>query len=163
MAGGGGAPTPSKGGKKSVDFNINLVPCIDLLSVLVSFLLITAVWTQLSRINTESVLPKASSKPDQQKEEEKKLLILLTPDGINVGYSGSPPTFIRGDGTNGMFKELLTKMDELKKTAVPDQKVIVAAEDKVPYKHLIATMDTVLNAGLTGISVGDAKTVKDQM
>ena len=80
---GGGSPTPSKGGKKNVDFTVNLVPTIDLLSVLIAFLLITAVWTQLARINAQQVLPKTSDKPQEQTEEkkEKKLLILIDPRG----------------------------------------------------------------------------------
>ena len=49
---GGAAPTPSgKGGKKPLDAAINLVPFIDLLSCCISFLLITAVWTQLARMD----------------------------------------------------------------------------------------------------------------
>jgi len=49
---GGAAPTPSgKGGKKPLDASINLVPFIDLLSCCISFLLITAVWTQLARMD----------------------------------------------------------------------------------------------------------------
>ena len=68
---GGGSPTPSKGGKKNVDFTVNLVPTIDLLSVLIAFLLITAVWTQLARINAQQVLPKTSDKPQEQTEEKK--------------------------------------------------------------------------------------------
>jgi biopolymer transport protein ExbD len=43
---GGGAPQPTSGsGKKSVDFQLNMIPFIDLLSVLISFLLMTFVWT----------------------------------------------------------------------------------------------------------------------
>ena len=50
MAGGGGAPPPSGGGgKKAIDFDINLVPFIDLMSAMISFLLITAVWTQVAK------------------------------------------------------------------------------------------------------------------
>jgi biopolymer transport protein ExbD len=51
---GGGAPQPtSAGGKKSVDFQINLIPMIDLLSVLISFLLMTFVWTQIVKIDVK--------------------------------------------------------------------------------------------------------------
>ena len=51
----GAAPTPTgAGGRKGVDYDLNLIPFIDLFSVLVSFLLITAVWTQIARINVEN-------------------------------------------------------------------------------------------------------------
>ena len=40
-----------KSGKKSLNAELNLVPYIDLLTCMVAFLLITAVWTQLARLN----------------------------------------------------------------------------------------------------------------
>ena len=42
--------TGGKGGKKSVNADLNLVPYIDLLTCMVAFLLITAVWSQLARL-----------------------------------------------------------------------------------------------------------------
>jgi biopolymer transport protein ExbD len=39
-----------KSGKKSVNADLNLVPYIDLLTCMVAFLLITAVWSQLARL-----------------------------------------------------------------------------------------------------------------
>ena len=41
----------SSGGKgRDINTELNLVPVIDLMSVLITFLLITAVWTQVSMI-----------------------------------------------------------------------------------------------------------------
>ena len=42
--------TGGKSGKKSLNAELNLVPYIDLLTCMVAFLLITAVWTQLARL-----------------------------------------------------------------------------------------------------------------
>ena len=51
----GAAPTPSgHGGKKALDAELNLVPFIDLLSCCISFLLITAVWTQIAGLQVAS-------------------------------------------------------------------------------------------------------------
>src|SRR2546430_3537368 len=50
-----GAHHPAaKGGKKLLDAEINLVPFIDLLSCCISFLLITAVWTQIAGLQVAS-------------------------------------------------------------------------------------------------------------
>src|SRR3954466_3769028 len=46
-------PMPSSGGRKSLDAEINLVPFIDLLSVCICFLLMTAVWVQLSTVQVK--------------------------------------------------------------------------------------------------------------
>src|SRR4051812_33001385 len=45
-----------KRGTRQTNMNLNLVPFIDLMSVLISFLLITAVWTQVSMIQIGSSL-----------------------------------------------------------------------------------------------------------
>src|SRR5262249_33183588 len=50
MAGASPQEHTGKGGKKPLNAELNLVPFIDLLSCCISFLLITAVWTQLDRI-----------------------------------------------------------------------------------------------------------------
>ena len=39
-----------KGPKKALDATINLVPFIDLMAVTISFLIMTAVWTQIGRL-----------------------------------------------------------------------------------------------------------------
>jgi biopolymer transport protein ExbD len=163
---GGGAPTPSKGGKKSVDFVVNLVPTIDLLSVLISFLLITAVWVELARIDTSNVVSKASDRPRQSTEDAPPLKILLTTDGLMVRFHGKPATTIpMGDGLLDRFRVALTdKMKELTKdqeklaTLMAEQKVIVAAKDEVVYSLLIEAMDVCLDVGLTKLSVADPST-----
>ena len=67
--GGGG------GKRKSLDSEINMIPMIDLLMVTISFLLITAVWTQLARINADAQVP-GPPRPDveQEKVEPEKQL-----------------------------------------------------------------------------------------
>jgi len=49
--GGVSVDSGGKGGRRSLDSEINMIPMIDLLMVTISFLLITAVWTHMSRIN----------------------------------------------------------------------------------------------------------------
>lgn len=44
-------------GKRSLNSEIPLIPFIDFLLCLVSFLLITAVWTQMARINADARVP----------------------------------------------------------------------------------------------------------
>ncbi|MFL5272425.1 MAG: biopolymer transporter ExbD, partial [Anaeromyxobacteraceae bacterium] len=54
----GGTALPESGGKRrrrSLDATVNVVPAIDLLSCCISFLLFTAVWTQISRLPTTPV------------------------------------------------------------------------------------------------------------
>jgi len=55
MAGGGGLPAAS-GRRKSLDAEINLVPFIDLLSMCICFLLMTAIWVELGSIPIKQIL-----------------------------------------------------------------------------------------------------------
>src|SRR5690606_35036547 len=41
---------PQKGSTKPLDVNINVIPIIELLAVIISFLLLPAVWTQVGRL-----------------------------------------------------------------------------------------------------------------
>src|SRR5262245_5888369 len=88
---GGGAPQPqAKGGKKSLDADLNLVPFIDLLCCCIAFLLITAVWTQMARIDVSQKGQSQAAKEEQQEEKEppKKLVVVLTKDGYILTDGG---------------------------------------------------------------------------
>ncbi len=69
VGGGGGK------GKRSLDSEINMIPFIDLLMVTISFLLITAVWSHMARINADAQVP-GPPRPDveQEKTEPEKVL-----------------------------------------------------------------------------------------
>src|SRR5512142_3439450 len=76
--GGGGMPEEGGGGKKkkkSLDAVINVVPAIDLLSCLITFLLYTAVWTQISRLQVQQF---GSGAPEPaQAEQQKQMIVTL--------------------------------------------------------------------------------------
>jgi biopolymer transport protein ExbD len=46
--------TAAKGGRRSLDAGINIVPYIDMLMTLMIFLMVTAVWTRVSSLDTAS-------------------------------------------------------------------------------------------------------------
>jgi biopolymer transport protein ExbD len=53
----GGGADAGKSGRRSLDSEINMIPMIDLLMVTISFLLITAVWTHMSRVDASAKVP----------------------------------------------------------------------------------------------------------
>jgi hypothetical protein len=50
-------------GRRSLDSELNMIPMIDLLMVTISFLLITAVWTNMARMNADAVVPGTAGAP----------------------------------------------------------------------------------------------------
>jgi len=64
--GGGG-----HGGRRSVNQELPLIPFIDFLLCLVMFLLVTAVWSQMARLNADAQVP-GPPNPEKDIEEQKK-------------------------------------------------------------------------------------------
>lgn len=63
-----------KGPRRTLDSEINMIPMIDLLMVTISFLLITAVWTHMARINADAQVPGPPREVEQDKVEPEKQL-----------------------------------------------------------------------------------------
>ena len=82
--GGGG-----KGGKRSVDQEINMVPFIDLLMVTISFLLVSAVWSSMARLNANAQVPSSQKKSDTEKKPKEK-----EPAVLHVRVSDKEKKFI---------------------------------------------------------------------
>jgi biopolymer transport protein ExbD len=59
------------GGKRPTNHEIPLIPFIDFLLCLVAFLLVTAVWSQMARINADARVP-GPPQPDEPKDPPKE-------------------------------------------------------------------------------------------
>src|SRR5881275_820281 len=83
----GASPHPAvHGGKKALDAELNLVPFIDLLSCCISFLLITAVWTQIAGLQVSS----SGGPPEPQtKQETIDVRLLLSDKGYQLTMAGA--------------------------------------------------------------------------
>ncbi|MCO4764276.1 MAG: biopolymer transporter ExbD [Myxococcales bacterium] len=161
------------GASNVADANLNVVPFIDLLICLICFLVVSAVWTSLSRIDVDQALPKSS--PNAAKtppNQPPTIQVAITDAGFSVNVHKGPealrvPKTVASLGTmrrcvDGSSKPdckteqvqrydhegLRTELGRL--VAMEDvgtkAKVMVAAGDDVPYQHLIATLDSVLHS-----------------
>ncbi|MET0790362.1 MAG: biopolymer transporter ExbD, partial [Polyangiaceae bacterium] len=62
------------GGKRATNHEIPLIPFIDFLLCLVAFLLVTAVWSQMARINADARVPgPPKDEPPEEQKKEKQL------------------------------------------------------------------------------------------
>lgn len=70
----------SKGSRRTVDQEVNMVPFIDLLMVTVSFLLVTAVWTNMARIPASAKMPSEKGQT-QVKDDPPAMRVKVLADG----------------------------------------------------------------------------------
>jgi biopolymer transport protein ExbD len=151
--------TSNKGGKKPLDAAINLVPFIDLMSVTISFLIMTAVWTQIGRLQVSN--SGGPSDPNKEEEQTKTvpLILLLTEKELRLTAGGSafdPIPIVRDAKGKIDLNKLVTKIKELK-VQLPDQSAItLQTEDTVRYEDLVRVIDECIGAGLPNVSVSAA-------
>jgi biopolymer transport protein ExbD len=163
--GGGGMPEEGGGGKrkkKSLDAVINVVPAIDLLSCCITFLLYTAVWTQISRLQVQQL---GTGAPEPTiAEPQKTLLVTLAMGerGFNLSTSAGStvdiPTLGRDPEGRIRFdlKGLGERLKQLKGDYPDTSAITVQAEDTVSYGDLVQVIDAAVGAGLVAVSVSGA-------
>ncbi len=164
--GGGG------GKRKSLDSDVNMIPFIDLLLVTIAFLLITAVWSHMARLNADAQVP-GPPRPDveQEKVEPEKQLhiemrstekfVLIWKQGGTTVNSIDVP---RPPDTKAMTKEGpvdIVRYPELAEKIATEWKAngqhqantdkkldqaILHTDNKTEYKFIIAVIDAVYQA-----------------
>jgi biopolymer transport protein ExbD len=153
MAGGMMLPG-GKGGRKPLDAALNLVPFIDLLSCCISFLLITAVWTQLSRINVNQKGQGQAGEKTEDTPPELKLVVVVDESGYRIS-AGADIVPLPKKGTEYDYAGLGQKLAEIKKDHQDKSDITIASDDAVKYDFIVKTMDQALSAGFHDVSLVD--------
>ncbi|WP_146651176.1 ExbD/TolR family protein [Labilithrix luteola] len=158
--GGGG-----KGGRKSLDSEINMIPFIDLLMVTISFLLITAVWSHMARINADAQVPGPPREVEPDKVEPEKQLhvemrspdkfVLIWKQGGTVVSTVDVPRkdnlVVRGGAKSIKYPELAQKIEQEWKSVgghrdASDKKfdqAVLHTDNETPYVYLIGVIDAI--------------------
>jgi biopolymer transport protein ExbD len=145
------------GGKKSVDHSIPLVPFIDLLLCCVMFLLVTAVWNQLARINANQQQPGQPQMDTPPPEEPQiKLILQVQNAGYVLATTAGDQTTIPKNGDAYDLEELIKKLKERRELEPNRKDITVAPEDGVRYEDVVTAMDTVVGEGYEAMSLSDA-------
>lgn len=157
----------AKGGRKQLDSEINMIPMIDLLMVTISFLLITAVWVQSSRLESNAQVPGPSTAPPCEdgpdgckparrlhvQTNDPSKFVLVWKEGSTVISSTEVPRerSAKVGGHQVAFPSLATRIAEEWRAAGQhrdasdkrfDQAVVHTAND-MPYGEIVAVMDAV--------------------
>jgi biopolymer transport protein ExbD len=134
--------------KKPLHADLNLVPYIDLLTCMVAFLLITAVWTQLARLEV-------------QQKGQGELGAPALPDAVRIAvavHDGGFNLIVKDDQKPLPFDyaRLEGELRALKRLYPDKPDVEIISEDAVRFDILVKTMDAVMTAGFPAVSLLDA-------
>jgi biopolymer transport protein TolR len=161
--GGGGMPEQGGGSgkrkKKALDATINVVPAIDLLSCCITFLLYTAVWTQISRLQVQQLGTGAPEPPAGEVQKTLLVTLAMGERGFNLatsaGTSVDIPTLGRDPDGKIRFdlKGLAERLKRLKGDYPDAASITVQAEDTVSYGDLVQVIDAAVGAGLVAVTV----------
>jgi biopolymer transport protein ExbD len=144
-----------KSGKRSTNVDLNLVPIIDLMSVCIIFLLITAVWTQVSMIQIgSSIYGKKNSdeKSEPPPQVEVPFRLDVQRDGYRVLIGRNTMSFPKVGGEYDQDK-LTLELKKIKELYPEKSDAVITVLDELPYETLIKGMDALLVAGFPEISV----------
>ncbi len=146
----------SKGRRGKVNVELNLVPFIDLMSVLITFLLITAVWTQVSMIQIGSSLYGKKMEDQKPTENPPHADIVLKLEVKSQGYLltvGKQMITLPSKGGEYDDIGLNAQLQKVKQLYPEKMDAVVAVSDELEYNLLIRAMDQFLIAGFPAISV----------
>lgn len=147
-----------KHAKKHLDFELNLIPFIDLLSTCICFLLITAVWIQIGSMNVKQAV---GGQPANETEKKPMMWAYVGQDGsisVDIQNTNQISDKIKKsklEGKDGKLDlETISKFATELRTLEPNLRtVLIQPKQSTTYEDIVDLMDTVKKAGLTDLGV----------
>lgn len=132
----------------SMNFELNLVPMIDLLSVCICFLLLTAVWTQTATLQVDAgtranTARKSSQTTSAKNELEVVIRISNKGEWVVLQKSGKSFLFGRNELKDGSF---LASVQEA-------QFVTIAPQHGVAVQDVVTTIDVLKSAKIPKVQI----------
>lgn len=157
------AQTIGTGDPRSLDVELNIVPFIDLMSCLVAFLLVAAVWIQIARLEVQPAGRARDAPPCLDGAcDEPRLSVLLDADAIWVGVSRVNDFQRIPRGAAGYdWPQLEAALRQHKASAFFDHTAAIevaansTAAHPIDYQALIAAMDIAVQAGFVDVGLTD--------
>ncbi len=140
--------SPAAGGRKPMGVDLNVVPFIDFLSCLIAFLMLGAVWTQLSAIDVEQSLSPPNP-IDDPNPPAPPLTLHVEAAGVWVGHTvedGVLVPMIAGAQDWRRVSEVIGRAPDGDTDAA---QVVLNTDDGVPYEQMVAALDLTREHGYT--------------
>jgi biopolymer transport protein ExbD len=149
----------SGGRRRSLDSEINMIPMIDLLMVTISFLLITAVWSQMSRVNADAAVPGQKEPPSDPppKPETQLHVTMQSPEKFVLAWRQGNATvdsieLPRKEGATGLrFPELADRIEKEWKSRgqhtnpadAAFDRAVLHTDNTTPFRDIVGVMDAI--------------------
>jgi biopolymer transport protein ExbD len=142
------------GGRRSVDQEINMIPFIDLLMVTVSFLLITAVWSSMARLETHAAVPSTVGKIPMKDEPtvlqvraKEGRFVLEWQTGTKVEDIATVPMIATADGRYPELEDAVKKAYAVGQSVHHLQGDVVSSEKNLEWNSAVVHVDARLPLG----------------
>jgi biopolymer transport protein ExbD len=155
-----GAAIGTESGGRAVNVELNIIPFIDLMSCLTAFLLVTAVWVNIAKLDVKT----AGRARDQvaTPPEDPELSVLIEADRIWVGVSRVDDfqeiPKVAGGYDWPKFEEVL-KTQKASAFFVDKTNIQIAAESTsaqpVSYQQIVQAMDVAVKVGFADVGLSD--------
>lgn len=155
-----GGSSFGSGRKRSLDAEINLVPFIDLLSMCICFLLMTAVWTQLGSVQVKQANGTDAAKTDIQKTVDMDMKYTSAHEAVvTMKKAGKVSRTIKVTGNTdseigtSLNAQLQNIKNELTREGLKVSSVFLTAHEGVDYGSLVSVMDVFRKNEMSNIGV----------
>ena len=118
---------------------INLIPFIDVLLVILIFLMLTTTYSKFTEL--QLTLPVADA--DQQRDHPKEVIVAVAADGRYA---------VNKSGVEGRSVDALAPVLREAAKASPDSVVIISADATAPHQAVVTVMEAARRVGLTQIT-----------
>ncbi len=142
-------------GRKKVDSELNLIPFIDLLSVCILFLLMTAVWVQISKMSAfsqpsgETTIAHSEISSVSKGKEDRDFEIFVKPGEVQVVEDGKSLANFKPQELEQKFLELKPRFDRIQ-----NPKISLRAADDTIYEEVVLVLDHLFSMKLTNVTIG---------
>ena len=142
-------------GKRTLVTDVNLIPFIDLLSVCICFLLITAVWVQLGVLEVKQSQGTSAS---VGKDGFEIGLVLLDTQSVQMDLKKNGRVVKKNKVTGASIEDLQSSIQKVTRefrTLSKNQvtSAILTPNQSVNYGHLVAVMDILRRNEVTNLGV----------
>lgn len=135
-----------------MDAPINLIPYIDLMTTIITFLMMTAVWIQVSALDVQA----DSLATDNQVVEEKQpkpISIIMDENGFIVSEDGDNPQKLVKTAQGYDLIGLKERVASLKAADTTRKEVQIFSADAVKYENIVKVIDIMAGLGLPAVSL----------